>query len=350
MTTISDISGTTVFLANIPDIQLGEAESMDVVVVAGEVQCFNETIYCESDGFCWLRDMLSLLRPHLSAGLTEIEITVGLDVYYFNVFYCLVYIENLYGSVEDWLDVHFLTTTLVKRTTMDSMERLAVYSTENVHLTYQALYLLADGTHSTVSGQFSVDRSLYTRGNITCYDFSPSVIDYESGVEGKLLGYFIFVENRSMKFLLDPTVDDSQVSRFVYLNAFGVEEDLSLVGTLASPRQVDYTSVFLKGLRRTLSPDLQIPYRLTTATLTRDEIVSLTEMLSSESVWFGDAVDDKTLVNYSGDLTFVPTSEPGKAASAEFSFSYAFRNRRWDETTGRIVNNVFDDTFDKTFN
>lgn len=350
MTTLSAISGTTVFLANIPDIQLGEAESMDVSVAAGDVVCFDETIYCEADGFCWLRDMLSLLRPHLPAGLTEVAITVDQDVYYVNVFYCLVFIENLYGSVEDWLDTHFLTTAQVKRTTMDSMERLAFYSNGNVILTYQALFLLADGTHSTVSGQFSVDRSLYTRGNITCYDFSPSVIDYESGIDGKLLGYFVYAENRSMKFLLDPTVDESQVSRFVYLNAFGVEEDLSLVGTLASPRQVDYTSVFLKGLRRTLSPDLQIPYRLTTATLTRDEIVSLTEMLSSESVWYGDAADDKTLVNYSGDLTFVPTSEPGKAASAEFSFSYAFRNRRWDETSGRIVNDVFDDTFDKTFN
>lgn len=350
MTTISDISGTTVFLANIPDIQLGEAESMDVSVAAGDVVCFDETIYCEADGFCWLRDMLSLLRPHLPAGLTEVAITVDQDVYYVNVFYCLVYIENLYGSVEDWLDTHFLTTAQVKRTTMDSMERLAFYSTGNVILTYQALFLLADGTHSTVSGQFSVDRSLYTRGNITCYDFSPSVIDYESGIDGKLLGYFVYAENRSMKFLLDPTVDETQVSRFVYLNAFGVEEDLSLVGTLASPRQVDYTSVFLKGLRRTLSPDLQIPYRLTTATLTRDEIVSLTEMLSSESVWFGDTDEDKNLVNYSGDLTFAPTSEPGKAASAEFSFSYAFRNRRWVDTSGLIVNNVFDDTFDKTFN
>ena len=350
MTTLSAISGTTVFLANIPDIQLGEAESMDVVVAAGEVQCFNETIYCESDGFCWLRDMLGLLRPHLSAGLSHVQLTVNLEVYSFNVFYCLTYVDNLIGSVDDWLQAHFLTTSEVKRTTINSKERLAIYSTDEVTCSYRALYLLADGTHSSVTRQFSVDRPVYMQGNVTCYDFSPSVIDYEARVEGQLLGYFVYAGNRSMKFLLDPTVDDSQVSRFVYLNAFGIEEDLSIVGTLESPRQIDYTSIYLKGLRRTLSPQLHIPYKLTTALLTRDEIISLTEMLSSEAVWLAETPNDKRLVNYSGDLTFVPTSEPGKAARAEFSFSYAFHNRRWVDSVGRAIGDTFDDTFEQIFN
>lgn len=344
MTTISDISGTTVFLANIPNLRLGEAESMVVTVTAGEVQCFSETIYCEADGYCWLRDMVDLLRPHLSPGMTEVEILVDLDAYYINVFYCLAYIDNLVGSVADWLESHFLTMSESKMTTHNSKERLAFYATENVHMSYRALYLLSDGTQSSVTGQFSSDHTIYTQDDITCYDFSPSVIEEEAGVSGKLLGYLVTVEDRSMKFLLDPSVDGSQVARFVYLNAFGIEEDLSLVGTLESPRQIEYTSVYLTGLRRTLAPQLHIPYKLTTALLTADEVTSLTEMLSSGSVWFGDTPSDKSLVNYSGDLTFVPTSEPGKAARAEFSFSYAFRNRRG------LDSRIFDDTFDQTYN
>lgn len=343
MTTLSAISGTTVFLANIPDIQLGEAESMDVSVAAGEIVCFNETIYCEADGCCWLRDMPDLLRPHLGAGMTEIVVTVGLDVRRFNVFYCLTFLEYLGSTVDEWLDTHFLTTSEVKMTTMSSMERLAVYATSAVNIAFRALFLMPDGSHVAVSEDFSGSRTISVDGDITCYDFSPSVILDEAGIDGQLLGYFVFAGNRSMKFLLNPDVDGSQVSRFVYLNAFGVEEDLSLVGTLESPRQVDYTSVYLQGLKRTLSPQLQIPYKLTTALLTNDEVVSLTEMLASGSVWFGDTPSDRTLVNYSGDLTFVPTSEPGKAVRAEFSFSYAFRNRRG------LDSRIFDDTFDQTY-
>lgn len=344
MTTISAISGTTVFLANIPNIRLGEAESMDVAVSAGEVLCFSETLYCEADGFCWLRDMVDLLRPHLSAGMTEVEVVAGSDTYYFNVFYCLAFIDNLVGTVEDWLESHFLTTSESKMTTINSRERLAFYTTENFHTSYRALYLMADGTHSSVSGDFTSDHIISSQADIICYDVSPSVIEEETGVIGTLLGYYVTVEGRSMRFLLDPSVDASQVSRFVYLNAFGVTENLSLVGTLESPRQIEYTSVYMTGLRRTLAPQLHIPYKLTTALLTADEVTSLTEMLSSGSVWFGDTPSDKTLVCYSGDLTFVPTSEPGKAARAEFSFSYAFRNRRG------LDSRIFDDTFDQTYN
>lgn len=344
MTTLSAISGTTVFLANIPNIRLGESESMDVAVSAGEVLCFDETIYCEADGFCWLRDVMDLLRPYLSAGMTEVEIMVDQDAYYVNVFYCLAYIDNLVGSVGDWLESHFLTTSESKMTTISSRERLSFYTTENFHASYRALYLMADGTQSSVSGNFVSDHRISTQDDITCLDVSPSVIEEETGVIGTLLGYYITVEGRSMRFLLDPSVDASQVSRFVYLNAFGVTENLSIVGTLESPRQIEYTSVYLTGLRRTLAPQLHIPYKLTTALLTADEVTSLTEMLSSGSVWFGDTPSDKSLVNYSGDLTFVPTSEPGKAARAEFSFSYAFRNRRG------LDSRIFDDTFDQTYN
>ena len=344
MTTISDISGKTVFLANIPDIRLGEAESMDVAVSVDQDRCFNETIYCEADGFCWLRGVPDLIRPYLSAGMAEVEITAGLDVYYINVFYCLAYMDNLVGSVDDWLRDHFLTTSDVKRTTHKSKERLAIYSKDNVHMSYQALYLLSDGTYSTVEDYFSADHRISTVGDITCYDFSPSVIDAETGTDGQLMGYLITVENRTMRFLVDPAVDDTQVSQFVFLNAFGVEEDLSLVGTLESPRQIDYTTVFLQGLRRMLSPELQVPFKLTTALLTNDEVAVLTEMLASGSVWLGDTPSDKTLINYAGDLTFVPTSEPGKAARAEFSFGYAFRNRRG------LDSRIFDDTFDDTHN
>lgn len=344
MTTISDISGKTVFLANIPDIRLGEAESMEVAVSIGQTRCFNETVYCEADGFCWLRDMFNLLRPYLTAGLTEIEVTAGLDVYYFNAFYCLSFIEGLEGSVEDWLNTHFLTTSEAKNTTMKSKERLCFYSTTNVHVSYQAVFLLSDGSHVSVSNRFTADHNLRLVGDITYYDCSPSVIFDEAGIDGQLLGYSVFVEDRSMKFLLDPEVDETQVSRFVYLNAFGVEEDLCLVGTLESPRQIEYTTVSIRGLGRTLSPQLQIPYKLTTGLLSKTQVVSLTEMLSSDSVWFGDTPSDQSLINYSGDLSFVPTSEPSKAARAEFSFSYAFRNRR------AVDLNIFDDTFDNTHN
>ncbi len=346
MTTLQALSGTTVFLANIPDIRLGEAESLDVTVAAGSVQCFNETIYCEADGFCWLRDVLGLLRPHLPAGMSEIEVTVDLDVYYFNVFYCLNYIDNLSGTVSDWLSSHFLSTSEDKRTTKDSRERLYFYSPDNFTVLYQALYLLADGSHSTVTAQFSSDHTISTDGDIICYDFSPSVIDSEAEVDGQLLGYSVVVGSRSMRFLLDPTVDESQVSHFVYLNGFGFKENLSLVGTLLAPRQVDYTSVYLQGMRRSLSPQLQIPYKLTTALLTQDEIIRLTEMLSAESVWFAKSATDMTLVNCLGDLTFEPTSEPGKGVRAEFSFSYSVFNRRWSNP---VHLQTFDSTFDQSF-
>lgn len=342
--TISEISGTTVFLTNIPDIRLGEAESMAVAVSVGQDECFRETIYCEADGFCWLRSVPDLLRPYLSAGMEEVEITAGLEVYYINVFYCLAFMDNLVGSVDEWLRDHFLTTSEAKHTTRKSKERLAIYAKDNVHVSYQALYRLADGSFSTVEDYFSSDHTIYTAGDITCYDFSPSVIDEETSTDGQLLGYLITVENRTMRFLVDPTVDDTQVAEFVFLNAFGVEEDLSLVGTLESPRQIDYTTVFLQGMRRMLAPELQVPYKLTTALLTNDEVAVLTEMLASGSVWFGNTPSDRTLVNYAGDLTFVPTSEPGKAARAEFSFGYAFHNRRG------LDSRIFDDTFDNTHN
>lgn len=353
MIALQRLVGTTVFLANLEDIQLGEAESMDVSIAsdaADGVPFFDETICCEADGYCYLRDLLSLLRPHLSAGMNEIELTVNLDVFYFNVFYCLSYIEISIGDVEDWLDSHFLTTSEVKMTTKDSKERLAIYTTDNVHVSYQALYLLEDGTRSTVSGRFSDDRTIYERDGIICYDFSPSVVNAESGVDGQLLGYMIMVEDRSMRFLLDPTVDETQVAEFIYLNAFGIEENLTLVGTLEAPRQIEYTSVYLQGIRRTLSPQLQIPYKLSTALLTSYEVVSLTEMLASESVWYANSPDDIALVNYSGDLNFIPTSEPGKAARAEFSFSYASRSRRWVDGLSIRSIRTFDDTFDQSFN
>lgn len=348
MTTLQAIEGKTILLANIPDIMLGRAESMPVSVAAGEEDVFNETIYCEPDGYCWLRDILGLLQPHLPVGKTEIEIIAGSTVIYFYAFYCLAYLTDA-GNMDQWLQRHFLTTSDTKRTTINSKERLGAYGDDLGQPSYQALYLFPDGKKGRISGRFLEDYREHDEGEITIYDVSPEVIDRETGADGQLLGYFVSVGARTMRFLIDPTVDEQQVARFAYKNSFGITEDLSLVGTLSAPRQIDYTAVYLQAAKRTLSPQLHIPYKMKTGILTSEEVMRLTEMLSSERIWFNSHYDkEETLVVFTGELSFEPSSEPGKGVSAEFSFNYSIRERRFEDYNKPRVR-TFDETFDKTF-
>lgn len=347
MNNISALDGGTFFLQNIDDVYVADRSEAEVSVSVNNETIFTETLFAEEDGCVYLRNIPELLRPYATPGTNSVSVAFGSNTRTFTVIYSNSLISGSEGvNASQWVNNHFLSSADEKRLAENSTERIAACGSSMSQMSYQCLFMNAAGVKRVVSGSFAQLPTLSHGNGYTVFNVSPRRMKgYGDG--DTLLGYAIILGNRRIRYTIDRTLA-GRTLRFSFVNAFGIEEDITIPGVILSSRSVDRIEAVHLGVRKTINPKLNVTHKVRTGVLTDAEMTLLSELVSSAEIKVISENDTAINVVLADNPKIEPTTDLTKYGTAEFSFRYAKNDRRIgpDAVKG---SRIFDDSFDETY-
>lgn len=291
-------------------------------------------------------DLFSLMESYLLASpMTQFsyEVSASGETTVSKTFTVLLCRPIIPCSAEDFVTDYFLTT-LAGRDKITSFGR-----TETLYLTTGKLS--SGGTTIPVTAecifvndQNQLLKSTRSLGNIADYgirsiDVSPSRFT-QSGY--KLLRYTILAGPRKQTFRVDQ--DEPESIGLKFRNSFGVVETFYFVGGDTVEPELSRSAAYFAGQYKTYYVDEQRKHTLNTGYIPESMFALADDVARATEVW---------LMDESGDIPITITESNTSRSDEDdglfaFTVSYIFASRCQQRL--RLLPDIFDDSFDDTYN
>lgn len=300
----------------------------------------------DSSNHIRILDLFSLMESYLlTSTMTQFsyEVSASGETTVSKTFTVLLCRPIIPCSAEDFVANYFLTT-LAGRDKITSFGR-----TETLYLTTGSLS--SGGTTIPVTAecvfvndQNQLLKSTRSLGNVADYgirsvDVSPSRFT-QSGY--KLLRYTILAGARKQTFRVDQGEPESVGLKF--RNSFGVVETFYFVGGDTVEPELSRSAAYFAGQYKTYYVDEQRKHTLNTGYIPESMFALADDVARATEVW---------LMDESGDIPITITESNTSRSDEDdglfaFTVSYIFASRCQQRL--RLLPDIFDDSFDDTYN
>ena len=321
-------------------------EKVTFILKKNESVILQETYTPDSNNKIRILDLFSLLEPYLLENpLTNFSYELKADSLWdnstnFTVLLCRPIIPC---SAVDFVTNYFLTT-LAGRDKITSFNR-----TETLYLTTGSLS--SGGTTIPVTAecvfvndQNQLLKSTRSLGNVADYgirsiDVSPSRLT-QSGY--RLLRYTILAGARKQTFRVDQ--DEPESVGLKFRNSFGCVETFYFVGGDTVEPELTRSAAYFAGQYKNYYVDEQRKHTLNTGYIPEGMFNLADDMARATEVW---------LMDESGDIPITITESNTSRSDEDdglfaFTISYIFASRYQQRL--RLLPDIFDDSFDDTYN
>jgi hypothetical protein len=352
---IGDIGNKYFLLADLGDLNLGAAAGAKAVSVSvGGAEIFAESLYADSDGSVYLRDLCGLLQPYMpTSGVASVSITSGDFSASMKVLVCASQTTDWedFGA-DEWANSHFLNT-VTDRVIGDSVSALLYVvslgsALSSCPVDVEARYLGEDGEWHTQS--FILSTVTAKADVVTTVAASPSSVlaglKKVAPTAQRLSGYFVTVGLRKARFLIDSRRTPYCVS-FSFLNAFGLREWLPLYGESVAKRAYTLTNAVINGRLQAVNPVVEIDHTVTASVISASEAEMVTELLASDNVMA--YINNGWRQVVFTEVEYEPSSAFDAVNEAKFTYRIAKKNHRFaaaEAGGSRVFGNEFDETFE----
>lgn len=291
-------------------------------------------------------DLFSLMESYLLASpMTQFsyEVSASGETTVSKTFTVLLCRPIIPCSAEDFVADYFLTT-LAGRDKITSFGRTETLYLATGKLSSGGTTIPVTAECIFVNDQNQLLKSTRSLGNVADYgirsiDVSPSRFT-QSGY--KLLRYTVLAGARKQTFRVDQDVPESVGLKFQ--NSFGLVETFYFVGGDTVEPELSRSAAYFAGQYKTYYVDEQRKHTLNTGYIPESMFALADDVARATDIW---------LMDESGDIP-VTITESNTSRSDEddglfaFTVSYIFASRCQQRL--RLLPDIFDDSFDDTYN
>lgn len=328
------------------DIVIGADKQMTFTLRKSTTVILQETYTPDSKNQVQILDLFSLMEPYLlSFPLSEFSYTCSAsgETSIGKTFTVLLSQYLVSGSAADFVNNYFLTALAGrdKITSFDRKETLYL-TTGRISSSGTTIPVTAECVFVNDSNQITT--SVRSLGSVSDYgirsvDVAPSRFTL-SGY--KLLRYTVTVGARRQVYRLDHDEPDSIGIRF--RNSFGCIETFYFIGTDKIEPELTRSAAYFNSTYKTYYIDEQRKHTLSTGYIPESMFTLVDDVARSQDVYLMDGSEEIPITIIDSD-TQRDTSNDGLFS---FSITYIFSSRCQNRL--KLLPDIFDDTFDDTYN
>lgn len=345
---ISDInSNSRFFLQNIPDIDYGANEFLDIIVTVGGVVIFDERVFADNDGHVYLRDIPALLMPYFSEPYMYVNFGKGssnVPVIYSRR-YVNAFDPDVSTSFVNFVLHNFFVSANTSRVNMyDSFKIWFAMAPDETSVNCTAIVnYVKDGVMTstpvslgsvtnTDTGYFSIKSLTVNFASVLSSITADAVASYVTLMVGERMHTFIV------------SYKDADL-KFSFKNNFGYLESASLFGSLKMSPSYSFVKANIRRVRFNVDAKETINYTFNTGALTVDDRTLIQDIFNTDVV---SMIVDGKQYEVAMNEQSLGWDKSGKVMSyAEIGFERSANpGMAWVEAYDY---RVFDDSFDKTF-
>ena len=343
---------------NIPDADFtADSDSLEVKVFVTqynnteEILIFNETLFRESDGKIWLRDLYSLLKDYCQR-ISNVKISFDDDFVNFFFVESNLLLSGLNGSRQGDAIKFFQENFLLSNPTMfaplDEIVHIVFYEQRalvdtvafNVAYKEDRKFKTAAITKPIESSYVQFLASTYNPVDLT---FVPKNILDELQIDmNDVLSFNVTIGHRDCKIV---HTSDADVL-FMYKNCFGYFQNMLLQCSLTEEPELSYTSTTVLGKKVLVDNKMEKKFEIQTGPISNERYKSIVDIGNSDKIYMLHPESNELIEVIPDSIEAKWNYDKTEYNAVSFS---VYQTDKFRRLTCANVKSIFDQTFDKSF-